>query len=550
MGDSPCFRSFSSMRQRALYFLLFVIVLVPTACGQGDQNDLKILTVGLEANPTHLDPRFSLDVASARVTQLVFNGLLRKDRRSQIVPDLALRWEHPEPTIYVFHLRQDVQFHNGQPFTSADVAYTFRSILDSTLGSPKLGSYQVIQEIETPDPQTVVFHLKEPFAPFLAQMVAPIVPHQAGKEIAHFREHPIGTGPFQFEDFRSDERVELSAYAEYHEGRPKLDRVVYRIIPDGTVRRLELERGGLDLVVNALLPESLERLATRPHLKIERAPGTNFTYLGFNLQDPILSRPKVRLAFAHAIDRAAIIQHVLKGLARPARSLLAETHWAHAGDVATYPYDPDRARQLLDEAGLQDPDGPGPEPRFRLVFKTSQNEVRRQVAEVIQAQLQQLGVEVQIRSFEWGTFFSDIRSGNFQIFALTWVGVLDPDIYHYIFHSSSVPPSGANRGRYLNPEMDRLLEEGRRLLDLQARKGIYDQVQQILAQDLPYLSLWHSTHVAVMRKEVQGFELYPDESMRTLKEVDLLPGPTTSSSPIDPLANPLCQGCEPLSRPS
>ncbi|MFQ6111216.1 MAG: ABC transporter substrate-binding protein, partial [Nitrospinota bacterium] len=252
-------------------------------------------------------------------------------------------------------------------------------------------------------------------------------------------------------------------------------------------------------------------------------PGTNFSYIGMNLRDPILRRPKVRRALAHAIDRETIIRYILKGLAREADSLLPEGHWAHAPGLPRYGYEPERAKALLDEAGLPDPDGPGPRVRFTLLYKTSQNELRRRIAEVFQEQLREVGVKLKIRSYEWGTFFGDIRSGNFQLYGLTWVGIDDPDIYYYIFHSRMMPPRGANRGGYLNPRVDRLLEEGRRTWERGRRREIYAEIQRILGRELPYINLWHGTNVAVMAKEVRGFEVYPDEDFISLRKVDLRP---------------------------
>jgi len=495
---------------------------IPAACGNAGKTDSAYLTVALEANPTNLDPRFSLDVASSRITQLVFNGLVRKDRHSRIVPDLALRWERPDSTTYVFSLRKDVVFHDGKPLTSADVAYTFRSILDPATGSPKRAGFQIVRSIETPDPYTVVFRLKAPFSPFLALAVESIVPVRADPTDRPFGRHPVGTGPFRFVRFKTDQEVVLESNPRYHEGAPQIAGVRYKIIPDGLVRLFGLQKGTVDLVVNAVSPDSLSRLATQPHLRLIRAPGTNFTYIGFNLEDPVLSNIKVRQAIAHAIDREKIIRYLLAGLARPATGLLPSSHWAYKKGSPAYGYDPTLARHLLDEAGFPDPDGKNGAPRLRLNFKTSQNETRIEVAEVIQEQLRQVGIALDVRSYEWGTFFSDVRKGNFQLYSLTWVGVLDPDMYHYIFHSQSVPPRGANRGRYRNARLDRWLEAGRGLSGTEERREIYGQVQEILAKDLPYVNLWHATNVAVLNRRVRGFVLYPDEDMISLKDVRLV----------------------------
>jgi peptide/nickel transport system substrate-binding protein len=241
--------------------------------------------------------------------------------------------------------------------------------------------------------------------------------------------------------------------------------------------------------------------------------------MGFNLKDPILRSRKVRQAIAHAIDRQAVIQHLLGGLAVPATGVLSSMNWAYEPAVESYVYDPQKAKRLLDEAGYKDPDGPGPEKRFTLTYKTSQNELRRRIGEAIQGFLGEVGIEARMRSYEWGTFFSDIRKGNFQLYTLTWVGITDPDIYYYLFHSKSLPPDGANRGAYLNPEMDLLIERGRVLQDRQARKEVYGHIQKIVARDLPYVSLWNEVNVVVMDQRVRGFVLRPDGDILSLKDV-------------------------------
>ena len=505
-----------------IFWLLLALSWGMISCDGRHESFPGTITVALEANPTHLDPRFSLDVASARVTQLVFNRLVRRDRRAAVIPDLATRWEQSGPLTYIFHLRKDAVFHDGEPLTSADVAYTFRSILDPRTNSPKRGNLEVIRQIDTPTPLEVVFRLKRPFSPFLGQMTVPIVPVRAAAAGKAFGRNPIGTGPFRFIRFKTDQEVVLAANPHYHEGPPRVSGIRYKIIPDSIVRIFELQKGTVDLVVNAVPPDSLSRLERRQGLKVTRQTGTNFTYLGFNLENPILSHRKVRRAIGHGIHRERIIRFLLRDLAHPASSLLPESHWAFRKNLWRPAHNPGLAKKLLDEAGYPDPDGQGGKPRIKLSFKTSQNETRIEIAEVLQAQLRKVGIEIDIRSFEWGTFFSDIRKGNFQLYTLTWVGITDPDIYYYIFHSNNVPPRGANRGRYRNPGLDRLLERGRSTFGLDDRRAIYGRVQEILSGDLPYVNFWHSTNIAVMNERVRGFVLYPDEDMISLKDVRLV----------------------------
>jgi len=231
----------------------------------------------------------------------------------------------------------------------------------------------------------------------------------------------------------------------------------------------------------------------------------------------------VRQAIAHAIDRDAIIRHLLKGLGTPATGLLSPFHWAYESSVSRFDYSPERAKKLLDEEGFPDPDGDGPRPRFRLSYKTTTLDLRRRIAVAFKEQLSQVGIDLDVRAYEWGTFYGDIQKGNFHLYSLSWVGVTDPDIYFSLFHSTSVPPQGNNRGRYHNAEIDRLLEQGRRSLNLEERKRIYSTVQQILARDLPYIPLWWTKNVVVMKRAIRGFIPYPDGDLISLKNVSLVP---------------------------
>jgi len=241
--------------------------------------------------------------------------------------------------------------------------------------------------------------------------------------------------------------------------------------------------------------------------------GINYAYLVFNLRDPQLQDRRLREAIALAIDRDKLIQYRLKGLARKATGILSPSNWFYEGQVEQYHYDPERAKALLDEAGFKDPDGAGPLPRLRLSLKTSNKRDRVAMARAIAEDLKAVGIELEIRSYEWGTFLRDLKTGNFQIGSSTWVGVTEPDIYYLAFHSSQFPPEGANRGFYSNPKVDRLLEKGREETASAARKAIYSEVQKILAHDLPYVSLWYEDNVVFTRPAVEGYTLRPDASL-------------------------------------
>ncbi|MDA1000336.1 MAG: ABC transporter substrate-binding protein, partial [bacterium] len=373
-----------------------------------------------------------------------------------------------------------------------------------------------LDRIETPAPDEVIFHLKEPAAAFMESLLIGIIPQSARGAGRRFGKAPIGSGPFRFVRFLADERIELAANPAHYNGPPAYDHLIFRVLPEETIRILELERGGIDFIQNAFTPDILPRLEGNPRIRIQRRPGTNFTYIGFNMEDPILRRPDVRRAIAHAIDRGPIIRYILKGLATEADSLLPRAHWAHAAGLPQLAHDPAKAMRLLDAAGLPDPDGAGPRPRFSLVFKTSQNELRRRVATVLADQLRRVGIEVRVRAYEWGTFFGDIRSGNFQMYSLTWVGISDPDIYRFIFHGDYTPPKGLNRGRYRSTRVDDLLDRARKLPDPEDRAPLYHEVQRILAAELPYIHLWHTVNVAAYRRRIRGYRVYPDEDLISL----------------------------------
>jgi len=303
--------------------------------------------------------------------------------------------------------------------------------------------------------------------------------------------------------------VVLKRNPNYFGTPPTLDEIVFEIITDDTTRLLALLKVKVDLVQNAVPPHAVKFLKRDERFKVVIEQGINYSYMGFNLEDPILKKLSVRRAIAHAIDRQRIIDYLLMGLARPATGLIAPKIWAYEPNVMRYEYDPKLSRALLDQAGFIDPDGDGPKPRFALSFKTSTNKLRVAIATAIADQLSDVGIKLEIRSLEWGTFFDDIKKGNFQTYTLTWVGITDPDIFYYIFHSDSIPPHGANRGRYVNPVVDELIERSRRTLNLEARRKLYSEIQRIIAHDCVYVSLWYNDNVVVMKRNLKGFVIYP-----------------------------------------
>ncbi|OGP84001.1 MAG: hypothetical protein A2Y95_10490 [Deltaproteobacteria bacterium RBG_13_65_10] len=519
---------------KRLSLLLLAAILPVVACGGAQRPGADTIVVAIEQDPGTLDPRLATTAYASRLSALVFNGLVKLDRDGRLVPDLAERFESPDPKTYIFHLRHGVRFHDGRPLTSADVAFTVRSILDPALKSPRREDFAKVVAVETPDPFTIIFHLSRPFSPFLTAARTGVVPQGlGGKSLADFSRAPIGTGPFRFKMWEQNARVLLDAHPDYFAGAPKILHAIFKIIPNDTTRVLELRKGSVDLLQNAVPAYAVKSLRQDPGVEIVERPGMNFSYLGFNLEDPILRKREVRSAIAHAIDRKAIIDHVLEGLATPAQGLLAPSNWAYTNEVETYEHDPAKARALLDAAGFPDPDGSGPRPRFSLTYKTSTSKERVSIGETIVQSLREAGIEVTLRSLEFGTLYADVNKGNFQVYGLTWVGVTDPDILYYAFHSNSVPPDGANRGRYRNPRLDAILDRAREITDEKERKKLYAEAQRILAHDLPYVPLWYSTDVAAMRRRIVGYEVYPSGDFTGLLTARIDPGATARAAGRD-----------------
>jgi len=477
-----------------------------------------LLRVVIRAAPTTFDPRVGTDEGSQRVHQLVYDHLLTIDDQLRVVaepPALAMRLETPDPLTYIVHLRRGVRFHDGRTLTARDVVYTFGSFLDPDFVSPKKGAYRALASVRALDDYTVEFRLTEPFASFPIQLVMHVVPAGSGDSLRTF---PIGTGPYRFVRHTVDEEVAFSAFEGYWDGLPQNAGVILRIIPDETMRGLELRKGSADLTINDAPPDIVSRLE-QDGLTITEADGVDYAYIGLNLRDPALGDKRVRHAIGYAVDRQAIVEHLRRGLARPAVGVLAPVAWAFEPNVHQFTHDPARAGRLLDEAGYPDPDGDGPLPRLRLSLKTSTDEFFRLQAAVIQENLRLVGIDVDVRSYEFATFYADVLAGNVQMYALQWVGVTDPDMLRRLYHSNQVPPVGFNRIYYSNPDVDRLIDLATTALTDDARRQYYSAVQKLVAEDAPYISLWYKTNVAVTRPNITGMRLSAQASFAALKDV-------------------------------
>lgn len=496
-------------------WLIAVLALFPCFALQGcssRSNSTEPGTVNflIEATPTNLDPRIGTDAYSAHLDGLIFSSLVAHDAHMNIVPDLAEHWDTPNALTYVFHLRPGVKFHDGRALTSADVKFTFDSILTGAVKSAKRGAFRMVAAIEAPDAGTVVFHLREQYASFLWNLTRPgvgIVPRGSGPQMA---QHPNGTGPFQFVSMKADEEIVLERNPTYFgdaSGTGTIERLRFRIVPDAIVRALELRKGSADAEINSLTPDMVATLGKESGIQSEDQPGTPLAYVAFNFDDPVLAHPEVRQALAYATDRGTIIRYLLRGQARAASSLLPPNHWAFEPNVRQYDFDPAGAEQLLDAAGFRrGPDGI----RIHLTLKTSTDESTRLYAAVLADQWRRVGVALELKSLEFATFYSDITRGSFQLYTQRWVGGNnDPDMFEYVFSSKKFPPDGANRGHYRNPQLDALLDRARVEMDREKRKAILSEVQKIVAEDEPYINLWYPDNVCVHRARLTGIEIPP-----------------------------------------
>src|SRR5712692_7226171 len=514
LGMATCLRTLQTFQALAcLGFLVFAV----SCSGKPDPNTLVMI---IESSPTNLDPRVGLDAYSERIDDLIFDDLLTRDAHLNVAPGLAERWDIPDPRTYIFHLHQGVRFHDGRPLTARDVKWTFDSLLQGKIRSTKSAVYRFVDHIDASDNYTVVFHLKEPFATLLWNLsdgAMGIVPYGSGDEISR---QPIGSGPFRFISAEPDKEVIIERNPDYWGEKAHLERVRFMVVPDTTTRALELRKGSADIVSNALTSDLALALKHEPNLEVLRAPGTVLNYLAFNLRDPILKDVRVRRAIAFAINRQPMIEYLWRGFAQPAASVLPRQSWAYNAEVPGYDYDPRRARQILDTAGYRAVGGV----RFHLTMKTSTEETTRLIAAVLQQQLREVGIALDIRTFEFATFFSDVTSGAYQLYSLRWIGGNeDPDIFEYAFHSAKFPPHGANRSYYSNPRIDALIDQARSELDQNARKQLYAEIQQILADELPYVTLWYLDNMLVHSKRVQGLTLNPSGNYDFLKTAELAP---------------------------
>ncbi|MGB3097568.1 MAG: peptide-binding protein [Candidatus Deferrimicrobiaceae bacterium] len=462
------------------------------------------------------------DSASHTAGGYVFNGLVRYDKDLKLEGELAESWEvSPDGKKITFHLRKGVRWQDGTPFTSEDVLFTYRKMIDPNTPTAYAEDFKQVTRAEAPDPHTFVVEYEKPFAPALASWGMHVLPKHLLEEYpdiskSPLNKKPVGTGPFRFLEWKTGAKTVFEANPDYFEDRPYLSRVITRVIPDTATMFLELKSGGVDMM--GLTPiqytRQTETAEFRKSFNKYRYLSFAYTYLGFRLSHPLFSDKRVRQAFAYAIHKKEIIDGVLFGLGQEATGPYLPRTWAYNPDVKKYPYDPEKAMALLADAGWKDTDGDGILDKggrdFAFTVLTNAgNDSRAKTAAIIQQNLAAVGVKMEIRTLEWAAFINEfIDKRKFDAVILGWSLSQDPDQYD-IWSSKKTGPKEFNFVGFANDEVDRLLEEGRRTFDMEKRKKAYFRIQEIMAEEQPYVFLYYPDALPVVHQRIQGIEPAP-----------------------------------------
>lgn len=524
----------STRKTFSLLLALLIGIMFPASCRRDRSGGPFVIALG--DNIRTIDPigSPSVDAASERVRTLMFNSLVRKDEKFDYVGELASEIKRSDDNLsFTFILRDGVKFHDGRPFTSADAKYTLDLVFSSSFA--KSASFyegtgadrkSYIKSVEAPDPRTLVVTTVKPWTGLLSNLVpVAIIPKdsyekikaQAGTVVSDLnRDGIFGTGPYKFKSYDSSQQVvDLEANPDYWEGAPHIPMVRVRVISDTNALQAELRSARVDIapLPTSLSPDAARNLAQDPQLQVLQFNGSNIYVLTINCNQPPLNDTRVRQAISYAIDRESMVRDLLLGQGKIAHSILPEESWAYAPGQK-YSFDPALAKKLLDEAGLRDPDGDGPQYRFSkpLVYKVSGSNVSgKAYAGVIQNYLKNVGVPMSIETAELNTLFDELRRGNFQIFYGQWVGGnQDPIFFKDLYASSEIPTetrASRNRSRYSNKEVDALIEEAINTFDREKAKGLYTRIQEIVGRDVPILPLWYQANMVIAQKKVGNIKV-------------------------------------------
>ena len=484
------------------------------------QTAAKNISVGSIGDALKLNPILASDSASGDITGWVVNGLIKYDPGLTLVPDLAEKFEAaPDCKKVTFFLRKGVKWHDGIEVTADDVLFTYQKIIDPKTATPYSGDFTEVSQVVVNNPYQVTVTYKNAFAPGLASWGMGVIPKHLleGKDLQTdpFNQQPIGTGPYKFKQWKPGESIVLESNPDYFEGAPDIKTYIFRVIPDSATMFNELRSGGLDSM--GLTPIQFQKQTDSPqfskHFNKYQYPGSSYTYMGYNLSNPLFSNKNVRTAITYAINRQEIIEGVLLGYGKIATGPFFPESWAYNPEVKPLPYDPEKAKKLLlaegwvpGSGGILEKNGKS----FEFTILTNQgNEERKKTAEIIQASLKTIGIKVNIQVLEWQTFLHQyIDKKNFEAIILGWGLGQEPDPY-VIWHSSKTGPGEFNFVGYKNPEVDRLMVEGRQVCDQEKRKKIYHQIHALIAEDQPYTFLYYPEALPILAKRFHGVQVTP-----------------------------------------
>ena len=480
------------------------------------------LIEGTIGEPTVLIPMLAGDSASHSVAGLIFNGLVKYDTDLSVIGDLAESWDiSKDGLVITFHLRKGVKWGDGVEFSADDVMFGYKTIIDEKTPTAYKEDFLQVKKAEVLDRYTFRVTYEKPFAPALTSWGSLVVLPKhllEGRDItkSELTRNPVGLGPYKLSKWVSGQELVLDSYRDYFEGRPYIDRYIYRIIPDPATMFLELQAGGIDMM--GLTPIQYTKQTETPFFKDNfqkfRYPVFAYTHMAFNLKHPFFKDKRVRQAIAYAVDKSEIVDVVLFGLGSPATGPYVPNTWPYNPHVKHYEYNPEKAKELLREAGWEDTRGDGVlmkdgQPFAFTILTNMGNTLRKNTATIIQWRLAKVGIKVEIKALEWSTFVNEfIDKKRFQAVILGWSIGLDPDQYD-IWHSSKTKPKEFNFISYSNPEVDELLEKGRRTFNIEERKKAYFRIQEILAEEVPYIFLYVPDATPIVHARFKGIKPSP-----------------------------------------
>ncbi|WP_293868854.1 ABC transporter substrate-binding protein [uncultured Alsobacter sp.] len=475
--------------------------------------------VGLDVDAGTLDPRLARDTSAYRVTDLIYDGLVRLSPDLKPMPNLATKWENPDPLTWIFTLREGVTFHDGSPFTADDVVFTYQTLLKPEMNAPLRALFTPIAKVEAVDAKTVKFTLSAPYSPLLSYLEMGIVPKKAVEGGADIGLKPVGTGPMKLASWNRGSKITLAANAGYWGGAPKTQELQLVVIGDNTARAQAFEAKDLDLIQSPLSPQDIKRLQANAAYGNAVTSGLGITYLNFNVGDPAVSDPALRRALAMLVDQKSIVGDLYRGVDQEASSILLPSSWAYSASIKQPTYNPAEAAKALDALGWKDSNGDGIRDKggkkLQVTISTHNEDPNRvQTLEFMQAAFQQAGVEAQIRITDWPAFSTGyVQKSQHQVALLGWLNIVDPD---RLMYGQFITNGPLNWSKYSNAEVDQLLETGRKSLDLEARKAAYQKAATIIANELPYYVLSYQGYQVFYAKSLGALEVNPRGYLRNV----------------------------------